>query len=159
MTKISRYLAIVVLLVGVVGIVVGSVFVTQAISKNNWMAQARQSEDVTLGLSTEQKAEGEVVDTAKEAQVAADTIRGHRQKIAPTYSDLLGGKSYDPTNLQQLTYTQALNMENYLYLAVLGFGVTTEILGTGVFMIIVGIGLGATGIVLLQLPRKASLAS
>jgi hypothetical protein len=45
-------------------------------------------------------------------------------------------------------------MENYLYLAVLGFGVTTVILGTGAFMIITGFALGVTGIVLLRLTRE-----
>ncbi len=159
MKRISRYLAIGVLLLGVVGVVIGSVFITQAIEKNNWMSEAMRAENVTLGLSKEQINKGEVVDNAKEAQAAADTIRGHRQKIAPTYNDLLGGKSYDPTNLQQLKYTQALNMENYLYLAVLGFGVTTVIIGTGVFMIITGLALGATGVVLLRLAGRASLTS
>jgi hypothetical protein len=47
-------------------------------------------------------------------------------------------------------------MENYLYLAVLGFGVTTVIIGTGAFVIIMGFALGATGIVLLRLTREIS---
>jgi len=47
-------------------------------------------------------------------------------------------------------------MENYLYLAVLGFGVTTVIIGTGAFMIITGLALGATGVVLLGLARRIS---
>ncbi len=158
MGRLGRYVAIMVLLVGVVGVVVGSVFVTQAMAKSNWMAQAMRDEKVTLGLSQEQIAKGDVIDSAKEAQAAADTIRQHRHSIAATYSDLLaasGGK-YDPTNVKDLTYSQAINMENYLYLAVLGFGVTTEILGTGVFMIITGIALGGTGMVLFRLARKTS---
>ena len=55
-----------------------------------------------------------------------------------------------------MSYAQALNMENYLYLAVLGFGVTTMIIGAGVFMIITGLALGTTGVVLLRLPRGTS---
>jgi len=47
-------------------------------------------------------------------------------------------------------------MENYLYLGVLGFGVTTIVIGTGVFMIVTGLALGATGVVLLQLTRGTS---
>jgi len=55
-----------------------------------------------------------------------------------------------------LSYAQALNMENYLYLAVLGFGVTTVITGTGAFIVIMGIALGATGVVLLRLTKRTS---
>ncbi len=148
-----------VLLLGIVGVVIGLVFIAQATEKQNWMTQAMRAEKATLGLSEEQIKKGEVIDTANEAQVAADTIRQHRHKIAPTYNDLLAGGQYDPTNPKHLTYSQAINMENYLYLAVLGFGVTTVIIGAGVFMIITGLAMGATGVVLLQLTRRTSLAS
>jgi len=156
MARISRYLAIMVLLAGVVGVVIGSVFITQAVEKNNWMKEAMQVEKVTLGLDEAVVAKGEVVDSAEEAQVAGDVIREHRRNIASTYEELLAGGRFDPTNPKQLSYAQALNMENYLYLAVLGFGVTTVIIGTGVFMIITGIALGTTGVLLLQLPRGTS---
>jgi len=39
-------------------------------------------------------------------------------------------------------------MENYLYLAVLGFGVTDMVIASGTFMVVMGIGLGTTSIVL-----------
>lgn len=156
MGRISRYLAILVLILGVIGVVVGSVFIAQAVEKDNWMREAMRVEQVTLGLSDEQIAAGQVIDSFEEAQIAGDTIREHRRNIAPTYEDLLGEGRYDPTNPEHLSYAQALNMENYLYLAVLGFGVTTVIIGTGVFMIITGFALGATGIVLLRLTREIS---
>jgi hypothetical protein len=41
-----------------------------------------------------------------------------------------------------------MNIENYLYLAVASFGVFTVVKGAGAFMILVGIGLGATGFAL-----------
>jgi len=151
MVRMSRYLAILVLILGVVGMVVGSVFIAQAIEKDNWMREAMRVEQVTFSLSDEQIAAGQVIDSLEEAQIAGDTIREHRRNIAPTYEDLLGGGRYDPTNPKQLSYAQALNMENYLYLAVLGFGVTTVIIGTGVFMVITGFALGVTGVVLFRL--------
>ena len=154
MVHMSRYLAILVLILGVVGIVVGSVFIAQAVEKDNWMREAMRVEQVTLSLSDEQIAAGQVIDSLEEAQIAGDTIREHRRNIAPTYEDLLGGGRYDPTNPKQLSYAQALNMENYLYLAVLGFGVTTVIIGTGVFMVITGFALGVTGVVLFRLSRR-----
>ena len=156
MARISRYLAIMVLLAGVVGVVIGSVFIAQAVEKNNWMKETMQLEKVTLGIDEAVVAKGEVVDSAEEAQVAGDTIREHRRNIAPTYEELLAGGRFDPTNPKHLSYAQALNMENYLYLAVLGFGVTTVIIGTGVFVIIAGLALGATGVVLLRLARRTS---
>jgi len=145
-----------VLLAGVVGVVIGSVFIAQAVEKNNWMKEAMRVEKVTLGLDEAVVAKGEVVDSAEEAQVAGDVIREHRRNIASTYDELLAGGRFDPTNPKQLSYAQALNMENYLYLAVLGFGVTTVIIGIGVFMIITGIALGGTGVVLLGLTRRTS---
>ncbi len=153
MVRISQYLAILVLILGVVGMIVGSVFIAQAVEKENWMREAMRVEQVVLGLSDEQIAEGQVIDSLEEAQIAGDTIREHRRNIAPTYEDLLGGGRYDPTNPEQLSYAQALNMENYLYLGVLGFGVTTVIIGTGMFMIITGFALGVTGLVLFKLAR------
>ena len=154
MVRISQYLAILVLILGVVGMVVGSVFIAQAVEKDNWMRAAMRVEQVTLSLSDEQIAAGQVIDSLEEAQIAGDTIREHRRNIAPTYEDLLGGGRYDPTNPEQLSYAQALNMENYLYLAVLGFGVTTVIIGTGVFMVITGFALGVTGVVLFRLSGR-----
>ncbi len=154
MVRISQYLAILVLILGVVGMVVGSVFIAQAVEKDNWMRAAMRVEQVTLSLSDEQIAAGQVIDSLEEAQIAGDTIREHRRNIAPTYEDLLGGGRYDPTNPEQLSYAQALNMENYLYLAVLGFGVTTVIIGTGAFMVITGFALGVTGVVLFRLSGR-----
>ena len=91
MGRISRYLGIMVLLAGVVGVVIGSVFIAQAIEKSNWMSEAMRIEHVTLGLDETAVARGEVVDSAEEAQVAGNMIREHRRNIASTYDELLGG--------------------------------------------------------------------
>ena len=86
-----------------------------------------------------------IVDTAAEAQLAGDTVREHRHGISPTYGDLLAGERFDPTNPAQLSYAQALNLENYLYLGVASFGIFTVIKALGAFMIVTSLGLGATG--------------
>ena len=151
--NMTRGLAIVVMFLGVVAVVVGGVFIAQGVAKDNLLVTAMQQEKITLGIESEQLAEGEVIDSAKEAEAAGDTVREHRHGIAPTYGDLLGGAQYDPTNPQQLTYAQALNLENYLYLAVLGFGVTQVVIGSGAFMVIVGVALGGTGAALYRLRR------
>ena len=111
MVRISQYLAIMVLVLSVVSIVIGATFIYQAIDKKTWMEEAMRAEKVTLGIPEAEAKAGNVVDTAEEAQVAADTIREHRRGIALTYQALLGGGKYDSTNPEHLTYTQALNME------------------------------------------------
>lgn len=156
MVHISRYLAILVLILAVVSIGVGTTFIFQAQDKATWMKDAMRVEKVTFSIPEAAAKAGDVIDTPQEAQAAADTIREHRHGIAPTYQELLGGGKYDPTNPKHLTYSQDINMENYLYLSVLGFGVTTALTGVGAFMILAGIAFGATGVVLLDLTRRAS---
>ncbi len=158
MVRISRYLAIVVLVIAVVSVAMGATFIYQSIDKENLMREIMRAEKVTYGLPEENVKQGDVIDTPEEAQAVADTVREHRHGIAPTYQELLDGGKYDPTNPKHLTYTQAVNLENYLYLGVLGFGVTTAITATGAFMILVGIALGAIGVVLFELARRVSWA-
>ena len=150
MKKRNKYLAIIVLCIGVVACSMGGVSIYQAIEKESWMKEAMKLEKITLGLSEEAIAQGDIIDTTEEAQAAGDIIRGHRSNIAKTYGDLLGGERFDPENPEHLVYAQALNMENYLYLAVLGFGVTTLVLVMGAFMIIVGLALGGVGVYILR---------
>ena len=151
----TRNVAIVVLLLGVVAIVVGAVFIGQGVSKNNQLVEALRVEQVTLGIE-DTELEGEIIDSLAEAQEAGDTIREHRRNIAPTYSDLLGEGHYDPTDPKQLTYAQALNLENYLYLAVVAFGLTQSVTASGVFMVVTGIALGGTGVGLYRLSQIVS---
>lgn len=149
----TKGLAYLVLLLGAAAIVIGGVFIGLGMSKANLLTTAMQDEQITLGIDTDAISAGEVIDTAAEAELAGDTVREHRHGISPTYGDLLAGGRYDPTNPTQLTYAQALNLENYLYLAVLGFGVTQLAMGAGAFMIITGIGLAAAGIVIVRIQR------
>ncbi len=150
MVRISRYqlLSMVVILMALIALVMGTVFVVQGVTKANWMKDAMRLENITISLDETAVAKGEVVDSASEAQAAADMIREHRRGIAPTYDDLLAGGRFDPANPQHLSYAQALNMENYLYLAVLGFGFTDMVIASGASMIAIGIALGATAIAL-----------
>ncbi len=47
-----------------------------------------------------------------------------------------------------------MERELYLYLAVVGFGLTQSVMANGAFMIISGIALGATGVVLFRIPKE-----
>lgn len=120
-----------------------------------------RQQKVTLGLTKEQIANGEVVDNAQTAQVAAETLTKHLQSIAGgTYSDLMAANKdgkYDPTDINDLKYTQGLNMENSFNLAVLSFGVIQETMAVGAALIVIGIAVGATGFMLFRLGKKEAL--
>lgn len=148
MSTVTRYLWIMVLCLSVAAFALGVIFIVQGVTKADWMADAMRIEQVTLGLDETAVAEGELVDSAAEAQASGDILREHRRGIAPTYNELLGGGRYNASNPEHLTYAQALNMENYVYLAVLGFGVTQMLIGSGVFMLVTAAALGGTGLVL-----------
>jgi len=152
--KLVRNLGVVVLLAGLAAVVLGGVFIGLGVSQGNNLKEAMRAERVTLGIESE--LEGEVIDSLSEAQLAGDTVREHRHGIASSYSDLLGGEKFDPTQPVQLTYAQALNLENYLYLAVVAFGLTQAVTGSGVFMLLTGIALSGTGVALFQVNKKLS---
>jgi len=153
MGRIGRYLAVVVLVLGIIAFVMGAAFIYQGIAKQDLIRTQMQAEKVTYLLPGEEVEKGNVIDTAKEAQMVADTVKEHRHQIASTYNDLLAGGQYDPTNPKHLTYSQAINLENYLYLGVLAYGLTTVVLASGAFMIVTGFALGTTGMVLLGVTR------
>jgi hypothetical protein len=148
-----RKMAVLIVVLGVVVFVIGGVFIGEAINKQSFLTSSMRQEKITLGLTPAQIAAGDVVDTAAEAQAVADKVRADRHAIAATYTDLLAasGGRYDPTSKDDLAYTQALNLENYLYTAVLSFGVIQETFGTGAVLVIIGILFGATGMVLRRL--------
>ena len=145
-TKIKK-LSIIVILLAVISLTMGVAFIQQGFAKEAFLVTAMSQEQITID-----GVEG-IIDSAQKAQVAGDTVREHRHGIAPTYGDLLGEGRFNPADPTQLTYAQALNLENYLYLAVASFGVFTVVKVTGVFMIIMSFALGATAYGLLSLAK------
>ena len=146
--------ALVVLLLGIVGLGVGGAFVGIGFAKNNQIATYLRAEKVTLGLSAADVAKGKVVDSLTTAQNAAQMLTKHRQSIAPTYNDLLGGQPFDPTNLTQLKYEQAMNLQTNIYTAVLAFGLAQSIMANGAFMIAIGIAMIVVGLVIFKIAKK-----
>ena len=152
MTRTIKSLGILVLVLGIAGIVIGGVFVGMGMSRDNLLKANMRAENVNMSI-VDPNLKGEYIDSLSEAMRAGDTVRQHRHTIAQTYDELLAGGRYDPTNAKHLTYAQAMNLENYLYLAVTAFGLTQAVMGIGAFMIITGLAIGATGIVLLRLSK------
>jgi hypothetical protein len=146
--------AVIVLLLGIVGLGVGAGFVGIGFAKNNQIATYLRAEKVTLGLSEADITQGKVVDSLSTAQNAAQMLTAHRQSIAPTYNDLLGGKQFDPSNLTELKYAQAMNLQTNIYTAGLAFGLAQSIMADGAFMLATGIALIIVGLVLFKLAKK-----
>jgi hypothetical protein len=140
-----RLSAMVLYLFAIISLVVGIVFLYLAFDKQAYMVSAMTAEKISLSDLGIKDGPPGIIDNMQKAQIAADTVRAHRHTIAPTYGDLMGGGKYDPTNPKDLTYAQALNIENYLYLAVLGFGVIQIAMGIGAFMLLVAFALAVIG--------------
>ena len=157
--KRTKYMAMLISIMGLVIVVVGGMYLGIAVQKNNLVVDALRAQKITLGLTPEQIAAGKLVDDGQTAQVAAETLNGHLAKIAPTYGDLLasntGGK-YDPTKASNLSYAQGLSMETGLNLAVLTFGFIQATMVTGIALIIIGLVFGISGFMLLGLAKRQS---
>jgi len=148
MKKWSRLITVGVLILGLVNVGVGIAFLSIGIDRQIYLTSTMETEKITLGIPDSQIAAGEVIDTMKESQIAGDIVRGHRHQIAPTYGDLLGGEKFNPGDPKQLTYAQAMNIENYLYLATASFGLTYLSIGAGAALLLVGLALIAVAVLL-----------
>ena len=148
MNRKVSILGLVVIIFGIIALAMGIVFVQQGFEREAWLAQTMASEQIALPDGS-----GTIVDSSALAEAAGDMVREHRHVIAPTYGDLLGGENFNPTDPAQLTYAQAMNIENYLYLAVTAFGVFLVVKAAGAFMIVMGLALGVTGYSLWSLGR------
>ena len=133
---VALVLAVVVIASGIAGIAVGQ-------AKSHNLSSRLKTEAVSLRTFDTNAPADAIVTNAAQAQLAADTLDKHRKLIAPTYAALLNGQKFDPTNPKDLTYAQAMNLEDSMNLAVLGFGVTTVLTLIGVLMIVLGLALVA----------------
>lgn len=150
MVRMSRYLAVVVLFLGVASLAIGVVFVEQGVAAKRMIVEGLDAEKVTLGIDENAASHGDVVDTAEEAQVAQNTLEEHLRDRYGTYGDTERGSP------ERATYLDGTTLRNSLNLAVMGFGVSTVVTITGIFMIITGIALGGTGLGIHRLNGRAS---
>jgi hypothetical protein len=147
-------LAVVILILGIIGVALGGVFIWQGIAKNKLIVDRMKVEKVSLALDSNNPTVLTPITNSASAQKAADTIAGHRRSIAPSYQELLGGGQFDPTNAKDLTYAQAMNLENYLYLAVTAFGLIQVVMGSGAYMVVVGLSVFLLGLALYRLGNE-----
>jgi len=140
-----RFAALGVIVVGAVSLILGVVFIVQANTTSAEIRAGLQDEKVTLGLPVEDDegyVNGNVVDTTAELESAQAILLEHMRDSYGTYGDT-GRDSPERTS-----YLDGLTLMNSMYIATMGYGVSTVITAVGVFMIIVGIALGATGALL-----------
>ena len=143
--KSIKFLGIIVVVLGIIGIGIGGAFFGIGLAKNQLIVDRMNVEKVSLAVDPNNPSVYTQINNATDAQKAADTIAKHRRGIAPTYQDLLAGGKFDSTNATHLTYAQAMNLENYLYMAVTAFGLIQVAEASGGFMIITGIALFLMG--------------
>jgi hypothetical protein len=148
-----KKLAMLVIVLAIAATAIGVVFIAEGVAKNNLIVDRMNVEKVSIALDPNNPGAYTAINNSADAQKAADTIASHRRAIAPTYQDLLAGGRFDPTNPQHLTYSQAMNLENYLYMAVTAFGLIQVTMASGAFMVIVGVAIGCIGVVLLKLGK------
>lgn len=135
------------MLAGLVSFGIGIVFIQQSISVKAVITEGLAEEGQTSQLPVEGEKgyfEGNVVDTAAEAQAVADYILGHMHGENGTdrYNNLPRGSE------ERASYLDGLSLVTSLNLAIAGFGVAQIALASGVVMITTGLALMATGIVL-----------
>jgi len=155
--KSLKMMGIIILILGIIGVGVGGTFLGLGYAKNNQVATTLREQKVTVGLDAASIAKGNVVDTLSEATKASEVLGEHLQSISPSYTALLAGGKFDPTNLTDLTYAQGMNLQSYFFTAVIAFGLADSVMANGLFMAAVGVALILGGVAFYQIGKKLSV--
>jgi hypothetical protein len=135
----KKILAIVAITLGVAILAGGIASIALGRSNAGEVTSKLKQEKISLAVFQDNASQDQVISNAAQARKAIDTLIEHRRGIAPTYSDLLKGGHFDPTNTTQLTYAQAMNLQNSLTGAVLAFGLTSILTLYGALLIVAGV--------------------
>jgi outer membrane murein-binding lipoprotein Lpp len=142
----KRVLAIVAVILGVAILAGGIASIALGRSNSADVTNNLKQEKISLAVFQDNAAQDQVISNAAQARKAIDTLIEHRRSIAPTYSDLLKGGKFDPTNPTQLTYAQAMNLQNALTSALLAFGLTSVLTLFGALLMVAGIAVILLGL-------------
>jgi hypothetical protein len=151
---VKKLIIVIVLVLGVAVLAGGITSIVIGRANAGDVTNNLKNEKISLAVFDQNAPTDSIISNATEARLAVDTLIKHRQAIAPTYADLLGGKHYDPTNVKQLTYAQAMNLQNSMTTAVLAYGLTTVLTVNGILLLVVGLALILVG-VLFWRPQQA----
>jgi len=139
---VKQYLWATVLFLGIASIVLGATFIWNGLSYRAVITEQLRQEKVTLGIDPALVKLGEVVDTSEEALAAAGVLGQHLRDRYGTYAETKSGSP------ERATFLDGLTLQSSLNLAVLSFGVTTMLLGSGVSSVVTGLGLVGAGLAL-----------
>ena len=139
-------LTIGIIVLAVAVIACGAVSIGLGQSNSKAVSDHLKDQKVSLRIFDENAPADALITNGSQARLAADTFAEHLKKIAPSYSDLLGGKKFDPTNPTQLTYVTGMNLEGQMNLAALAFGLTTVLTFFGIVLIVIGVVLLLVGL-------------
>lgn len=145
LNNLSKKVAALVLVAGIIAIAIGGVFVSQGFSKANYITEQIAAQQITYG-GAGSTIDG-IIDTPQEAQEMASVLQEHQLALG-VYSQL----SRDDPNRAQIL--NALTMENALNLAVAGYGLTDVVKASGAFMILVGLTFGAIAVSTLRKAKQ-----
>lgn len=144
----KRIAAIVVLVLGLVVFVGGITSIVVGRSNAADVTRNLKNERISLAVFDTNAPKDAIISNASEARKAIDVLIEHRKKIAPSYSALLAGGKFDPTNQKDLLYAQAMNLQNSLTSAVLAYGLTTTLTLMGAMLLVVGVAVIVIGLLL-----------
>ena len=146
----SRVAVLLVLILAVVSLVLGAVFIVEGTTVSGEIREELQAEKVTLGLPGEEDEgyiAGNVVDTTAELQAAQSVLLEHMRDSYGTYGDTERGSE------ERVSYLDGTTLMNSMYIAEMGFGVSTVIIVSGAFMVIAGLALGTISVCQLRLNK------
>jgi hypothetical protein len=145
-----------ILILAVISLVVGAIFVYMGFSKQAQVKAGLADEKIAYNFSDDKTAAPKPLETMDDLQKMADTLKQHRNFIAPSYSELTAKNKdhkFDPTNPSNLSYAQGMNLGNSVMIALLGMGMTWMMIGVGAFMWLVGFALFFINVALMKTPQ------
>ena len=154
-----RLLAVAVMLGGLVSLVIGIVFIVQSVSVKAKVTEGLADEGQTSQLPEEGEEgyfEGNVVDTAGEAEAVAEYLLGHMHDSNEEEDGTARYNNLERGSEERASYLDGFSLVTGLNLAVTAFGVAQIALAAGVVMITTGLSLGATGFVVYRLDGNKS---
>ncbi len=145
--KKTRYMGIVISVLGLTVIAIGLFFVTAGFAAKSEIQAALAEEQVTVTID---EVKVPVSDQAT-AIAMAETIKGHTLGKYGPWQDM---ERDDPN---RATMLDGLALRNSLTLARMALDVSDLVTGLGAVLAVIGVGFAATGVVIVAISGKASM--
>ena len=146
MKTLTRYMVVVVAVLGLVMIGTGAWFITKGFDAKADIEAALLREEVMTGQDA--SIPGVLVKDAATAQAQQDAIEAHTFGKWGPYSGL------DREDPNRDVYLKGLTLRNSLNMAIMGFGVADLAIGTGALAILLGLGMTGLAIPVLYVMRR-----